>query len=66
MSATRTKSLQGRHGLLPPMHETSFSEQYMNFQAMGGHAVGGHKKPESFTGMPNDLDMTTHVKKIVQ
>ena len=36
MSATRNKSFSGqRNGILPPMHETSFSEQYMKYKILG-------------------------------
>ena len=43
----------GQNMMFPPLNETSFSEQYKNFKALGGkkHPVGSH------LGMSKDLQM---------
>lgn len=42
--------------LRPPMHDTSFSEQYKSYQAVGG------AKP----GMADDVEMTQRLKSLVK
>jgi len=48
--------------LMPPLHETTFSEQYKNFKSIGAQRRSG----PSGNSLPTDIDMTRHVKKIVQ
>ena len=47
---------------MPPQHDTSFSEQYKNFKSIGAQRRSG---PTGHS-LPTDIDMTRHVKKIVQ
>ena len=54
---------KGHDALLPPLNDTSFSEQYKTFKAVGG--FGAQKQAGFGGGVSNALDMSKDLKQMI-